>query len=177
MKDLRPSDPGELTDYEFDLKTKVDVLTRDLAEAMEGQTATSELLRVISRSNFDLSAVLDTLVKSAARLCKADTVIIGRPSGEIYHFEASFGFSPEYAEFAASHPVRIDSGTVSGRVLLEHKIIHVPDVLADTDYRDGRASVYQKIGGYRALLGIPLMREGSSFGVLVLGPKYSGTIY
>jgi class 3 adenylate cyclase len=167
MKDT--SDPGELTETQFDLKKKIEVLTRDLGETQEQQRATSEVLRVISRSTFDLKAVLDTLVKLAARLCEADTVIIGRPKGESYYFEASYGFSPEYVEFTVSHPVGIDSGTVSGRVLLERKLIHIPDVLTDPEYRDGRASLYQKIGGYRALLGIPLLREGLPIGVIVLG--------
>jgi class 3 adenylate cyclase len=169
MEDGDPRDASQPTDNEFDLKERVEALSRDLAEALEQQTATSEVLRVISRSTFDLKAVLDTLVKLAVRLCKADTVILGRPRGDSYYFEASVGFSREYAAYTETHPVRIDSGTVSGRVLLERKIIHIPDVLVDPDYRDGPASVYQKIGGYRALLGIPLAREECPIGVLVLG--------
>jgi GAF domain-containing protein len=140
-------------------------LLNELRESLQQQTATADVLKVISRSTFDLQTVLDTLVASAARLCEADMVVIGRPRGESYYFEASYGFSPEFAEFAASHPFGVDSRTVSGRVLLERKTIHVLDVLADPEY----TWAGQKIGGYRTVLGVPLVREGSPIGVIALG--------
>src|SRR5262249_35027482 len=106
-----------------------------------------------------------TLVESAARLCEADMVVIARPKGETYHFEASYGFSREFDEFVASHPFGLDAGTVSGRALLQGKIVHVPDVLADPDYRYGG----QKIAGFRPVLGLPRLRKGSRIGVIAWG--------
>ena len=139
--------------------------TDDLSESLQQQTATADVLKVISRSTFDLQAVLNTLVESAARLCEADMVAIGRPKGETLYFEATCGFTPEFAEFAASHPAKIDKGTVSGRALLDRQIVHVPDVLADPEYTYGEG---EKTRSYRTVLGVPLLREGTPIGVIGL---------
>jgi signal transduction histidine kinase len=142
-------------------------LLNELRESLQQQTATADVLKIISRSTFDLQAVLDTLVASAARLCEADTVAIGRSKGTTYYFESSYGFAPELAEFLANNPVQIDRGSISGRVMLERSIIHVPDILADPEYTYAAIT----IGGYRTLLGVPLLREGTPIGVIALGRK------
>jgi GAF domain-containing protein len=146
-------------------ETNIAQLTRERDEALEQQATTADVLKVISRSTFNLQTVLDTLVQSAARLCDADIAVIGRPRGTTYYFEATYGYSPELAEFVANHPAHIDRGTISGRVLVERKIIQVADVLADPEYTYEGA---QKIGFFRTILGVPLLREGTPIGVLTL---------
>ena len=141
-------------------------LLNELRASLQQQTATADVLKTISRSTFNLQTVLDTLVQSAARLCDADIAVIGRPRGTTYYFEATYGYSPELVEYIANHPTQIDRGTISGRVLVERKIIHVADVLADPEYTYQAA---QKIGGGRTLLGVPLLREGTPIGVITLG--------
>ena len=143
-------------------------LLNELRESLQQQTATADVLKVISRSTFDLQTVLDTLVESAARLCEADMAVLARPKDGHYHFEATFGFSPEYKEFVASHPAAIDRGTATGRTLVEGTITHIPDVLTDTEYTYTEG---QKIGGYRTLLAVPMLREGMPIGVLSLQRK------
>ena len=140
-------------------------LLNELKQSLDQQTATADVLKVISRSTFDLQAVLDTLVELAARLCEADIVVIGRPKGKACYFEATYGLTPEFAEFAASHPTQIDRGTVSGRVLLDRQIVYVPDVQADPEYTYGRG---EKTRSYRTVLGVPLLREGMPIGVIAV---------
>jgi GAF domain-containing protein len=143
-------------------------LLNELRESLQRQTATADVLKVISRSTFDLKSVLHTLVESAARLCEADMAALARPKGSIYGYEATFGHSPEHQSFLSAHPAGIDRGTAVGRTLVEGKIVHITDVLADPEYTYLEG---QRIGGLRTLLGVPLLREGTPIGVIVVQRK------
>ena len=140
-------------------------LQRRLRESFAQQAATADVLRVISRSTFDLQTVLDTLVVSAARLCDADRACIFQKKGEVYRWVSNFGFSPELIAYADKHPFAAGKHSTTSRVALEGKPIHNPDVLADPNYS---ASEYQRLGDYRTMLGIPLLREGAPIGVFIL---------
>src|SRR5215469_2094168 len=136
-----------------------------LKESLEYQTATSDVLQVISRSTFDLQPVLDTLVETAARLCEADNAIIFRLQEGRYHMAASVGFSPEFREHHARNPTLPGRGTVTGRVAVERRVVHIEDAVTDPEYT---ATQSQQLGQTRTMLGVPLLREDKVTGVITL---------
>jgi len=138
-------------------------LLDELRQSLQQQTATSDVLKLISRSTFDLKSVLNTLVESAARLCEADIASIAREKDKYYHTVASYGFPPGYQEYVETVPLERGRGSVFGRVLLECKPVQVVDVLADPEYAMHEP---QKRAGYRTVLGVPLLREGVPIGLL-----------
>src|SRR5262249_37487895 len=132
------------------------------------QTATADVLKVISRSTFNLQTVLDTLVESAARLCEADMASINREKGAAYQQVANYGHSPELQAYMDSHPIPAGKGSIVGRTVMRGRIIHIPDVQADPDYKMTGAAV---LGGIHTMLGVPLLREGTPIGVMALQRK------
>ena len=141
-------------------------LLSELRESLQQQTATADVLKVISRSTFDLDTVLNTLSESATRLCEADGTIIWRPTDERYRLAASYGLSSEFETSMRQLALRPDGDSVVGRTLQARKTLHVPDISADPEYA---AHGSERMGGYRGILGVPLMREGVAIGVMMVG--------
>jgi GAF domain-containing protein len=140
-------------------------LLNELRQSLQQQTATADVLKLISRSTFDLEAVLNTLTESAAQLCEAEMSAIIRQRGTAHHWATSYGFPPEVADYLKSFPLEAGRGSVVGRVLLTGKTVHVPDVLADPEYTYLESA---KTAGYRSMLGVPLVRGGLPIGIVVL---------
>jgi GAF domain-containing protein len=144
---------------------EVQARTEELSESLQQQTATADVLKVISRSTFDLQTVLQTLVESAARLCDADQGTITRQRDGVFYRAETYGFPPEFIAMVRDMPVKPERGSMNGRTLLEGKVVNVADVLADPDYTFTEA---QRLGGYRTILGVPMLRENVPIGVLTL---------
>ena len=141
-------------------------LLNELRELLQQQTATADVLKVISRSTFDLRTVLQTLVESAARLCDADKGNITREKdGVFYRAAESYGYSREFVDHIRGLPIESNRGSATGRALFERRVIHIPDVRTDPEYTLLEA---QKLGDYRSVLAVPMLREGVALGVLTL---------
>src|SRR5215831_9122833 len=140
-------------------------LQRALTEALEQQAATSEVLKVISRSAFELQPVLETLLENAARICAAEWGVIFRPDHEGYRMAAVYGAPPEFKEFLTRTPIPPGRGSGVGRAALERRPVQVVDVSADPEYR---VTEFQRIGGFRTVLAVPMLREGVLLGVFGL---------
>ena len=140
-------------------------LLSELRESLQQQTATADVLKVISRSTFDLQTVLDTLVESAARLCRADRAAIRLARDGTYHHAASYGFTPEQSAFMKGNSLKPDRTSLAGRVVFEGKAVRIADQQADPELRLTQRSGFANV---RSSLGVPMLREGKPIGVLVL---------
>jgi GAF domain-containing protein len=140
-------------------------LLNELRESLQQQTATADVLKIISRSTFDLRTVLQTLVESAARFCHADKAnIIREKQGEFYTAEA-YGYPVEFLDYMKNIPIKAERGSASGRALVEGGVVHIIDAAADPEYALVEA---RKLGDYRTILCVPMLREGVPIGLLVL---------
>jgi GAF domain-containing protein len=150
------------------LETEIARLRRDLREALEQQSSTSEVLQVISRSTFDLKPVLESLLERAVRLCDADRGLIYRQDGDVYRAAASYGHTAEWIETVVErNPIRTDRSSATGRAVLERRLVHIHDVLADPEYRWGHDHRSAK-EMHRTILAVPMLREDTIIGVIVI---------
>jgi len=144
---------------------EVQARTRELTENLEYQTATSEVLNVISRSPSQVQPVLDAIAGTAARLCSAEYAFIGKAVDGKIHLAAASSMDSEHARWLQQHPVSIDRSSATGLTALERRAIHIPDILADPEFAH---QDWQNVGRQRTILGMPLLHEGNLVGVIML---------
>ena len=147
------------------LTSNLALLKRELTEALERQKATSDILNAINSSTMELQPILDTIVRTASRLCDAEFALIYKLQGGKYHLAATNNAATAFVKYASKHPLSPGRGSLVGRVALEQKTVHLPDCLADPEYA---ALEYQRAGKYRTMLGIPLQQQGAPVGVIAL---------
>ena len=159
------ADQAVISINNVELFDTVETRSRELRESLDQQIATADVLKVISRSAFNLQNVLTTLVEAAARLCRADQGTIARELDGKFGRVASYGFSAEFEKLIRVLPVELGRGSAVGRALTESCIVHIPDILDDPEYTFAEG---KKLGGYRTILAVPMLREGRAIGVLAL---------
>jgi two-component system, NtrC family, sensor kinase len=151
-----------------DLQEKLDRQTCELNEAHEQQAATSEVLEIIGHSTFELQPVLESLLEKAVRLSGADRGLIFRPDGDVYCVAASYGHSPEFLErIAKRYPISQDRGSATGRAVVERRVVHIHDILADPEYRWAKDH-HGEEEMHRTILAVPILREDKIIGVITI---------
>src|SRR6516162_3490008 len=144
---------------------EVQARTREVQESLEYQTAISDVLNVISRSPNELQPVIDAILQTAARLCEAEYALFWRLQDGAYYLAGASNADAAFVKHCAEHPIRPGRGSVAGRTALEQKTVHLPDCLADPEYT---LLDFQKVGGHRSTLGVPLLRDGVTIAIIVL---------
>ena len=140
-------------------------LFKETKISLEQQTATADVLKIISRSTFDLRTVLQTLVESAARFCDADKACIIREKDGVFYAAEAYGYSREFLDYMKNIPIKAERGSASGRALVEGRVVHITDAATDPEYTLVEA---RRLGDYRTILCVPMLREGVPIGLLVL---------
>ena len=159
------SDEDEIEQSIESLSAALATRTQELADALQRQAATTEILRALNRSTFNLPEVLNRLLESAARLGSADIGTIRHREGDTYTLAATYGCTPEWEADFQRYSTKPDRGSVYGRTMLDRRTVHIPDVLADPEFTRHDA---QKLMGFHAALGVPLVRDDNVLGALIL---------